>query len=147
LIGCRRQHSSLSFSSDVLAADHQDYDNDAIVVHMGCFEIPAPSTDDSSNHGGINTSVTGMHPSADSRIELVVPRSAEAAARSGKHSSQQPKMQLHLYSVAAPGMRQRPSSTEQLSRLLSWSDPVNMRPGWVQLQKGFWEAPGALIHC
>jgi hypothetical protein len=133
----------------VLAADHQDYDNDAIVVHMGCFEVPAPSGDDSSNQGGINTSITAMHPSADSQIELVVPRSAAAAAaaRSGKHSSQQPKQQLHLYSVAAPGMRQRPSSTEQLLRLLSWSDPVNMRPGWVQLQKGFWEAPGTLIRC
>jgi hypothetical protein len=145
---CRRQHSSQSFSSDVLAQDHQDYDNDAIVVHMGCFEVPAPNTEDASaGNSTENNLLATMQPSADSQIELVVPRSAAAAAaRSGKHSSKlaqpQAKQQLHLYSVAAPGMRQRPSSTEQLTRFLSWSDAVNMRPGWVQVQKGFWEAPG-----
>jgi hypothetical protein len=144
---CRRQHSSQSFSSEILAQDHQDYDNDAIVVHMGCFEVPAPSTDDTNPvEGAASSLLAAMQPSADSQIELVVPRStAAAAARSGKHSSKlhaQAKQQLHLYSVAAPGMRLRPSSTEQLGRFLSWSDAVNMRPGWVQVQKGFWEAPG-----
>lgn len=147
---CRRQHSSQSFSSDVLAQDHQDYDNDAIVVHMGCFEVPAPNADDSSGgHGTTDSLLAAMQPSADSQIELVVPRAAAAAAarssakQGGKHAQPQAKQQLHLYSVAAPGMRQRASSTEQLSRILSWSDAVNMRPGWVQVQKGFWEAPGA----
>ncbi|WIA30200.1 hypothetical protein OEZ86_000292, partial [Tetradesmus obliquus] len=146
----RRQHSSQSFSSDALAQDHQDYDNDAIVVHMGCFEVPAPNADDSSGgHGTTNSLLAAMQPSADSQIELVVPRAAAAAAarssakQGGKHAQPQAKQQLHLYSVAAPGMRQRASSTEQLSRILSWSDAVNMRPGWVQVQKGFWEAPGA----
>lgn len=49
---------------------------------------------------------------------------------------------LHLYSIAAPGMRRWPENTQDLSVALSWADPVNMKPGWVQLQNGYWQAPG-----
>eukprot|EP00882_Tetradesmus_deserticola_P006586 GHRQ01006933.1.p1 GENE.GHRQ01006933.1~~GHRQ01006933.1.p1 ORF type:complete len:343 (+),score=136.35 GHRQ01006933.1:148-1029(+) len=145
----RRQHSSQSFSSDMLMRGHRDYDNDAIVVHMGCFAVPALTDDGVTEAGEADTSMAALQPSADSQVELFVPRSAAAAARSNKDSGQQlqAKQQLHLYSVAAPGMRQRQGSTEQLPQLLSWSDAVNVQPGWVQLQKGFWEAPGTQGWC
>jgi hypothetical protein len=50
--------------------------------------------------------------------------------------------QLHLYSIASPGMRRWPDNTQDLGAALAWAEPVNMKPGWAQLQKGFFQAPG-----
>jgi hypothetical protein len=39
-------------------------------------------------------------------------------------------------------MRRRPEMTQDLSRVLGWAEPVKMKPGWKQIQKGYFEAPG-----
>jgi len=52
------------------------------------------------------------------------------------------RQKLHLYSIAAPGMRRPPEVTQDLSRVLGWAEPVKMKPGWKQIQKGYFEAPG-----
>lgn len=116
---------------------------------MGCFEVPAASVaNDLGRHNSIDLMPTSPSPESKSRIELVVPKSASAvqAARSEKPQlQQQRKQQLHLYSIAAPGMRHSSQNMQELSQLMAWADAVNMRPGWVQVQKGYFEAPGEHI--
>lgn len=138
-----------SFSSASLMQDAQDYDNDAIVVHMGCFEVPAWSFSDDGSHGRSS-------PVQSQNIELVINHNKTCSVtplESGSPSKErQPspflnavgKEQLQLYSVAAPGMRKPPDNMEELVHYKGWCEPVNARPGWVQVQKGFFDAPGGL---
>jgi hypothetical protein len=49
---------------------------------------------------------------------------------------------LHVYSIAAPGMRRSAESTQELAACAAWSVAVNIKRGWRQKQKGFFEAPG-----
>ena len=54
------------------------------------------------------------------------------------------RQKMHLYSIASPGMRRQPEDREGLGiqeQEEGWSEPVNMRAGWVQTQKGYFEAP------
>uniref|UniRef100_A0A383WDG8 Guanylate cyclase domain-containing protein n=1 Tax=Tetradesmus obliquus TaxID=3088 RepID=A0A383WDG8_TETOB len=50
---------------------------------------------------------------------------------------------LHVYSIAAPGMRRAAESTQELAACAAWTAPINMKRGWRQKQKGFFDAPGA----
>jgi hypothetical protein len=52
---------------------------------------------------------------------------------------------LHVYSIAAPGMRRSPEGAQELAACAAWSAAVNMKRGWRQKQKGFFEAPGELV--
>jgi len=56
-------------------------------------------------------------------------------------------MHLQLYSVAAPKMRQLPQTTNQLQSCTAWMQPVRVKPGWVQVQKDYFQAPGVPRGC
>lgn len=49
---------------------------------------------------------------------------------------------LHLYAVAAPGMRRVPTSTRDIAQALSWGAPVQLKRRWTKVQKGYFDAPG-----
>jgi hypothetical protein len=49
---------------------------------------------------------------------------------------------LHVYSIAAPGMRRAPETTQDLAACAAWTAAINMKRGWRQKQKGFFDAPG-----
>jgi hypothetical protein len=196
---CRRE---ASFSSPLPEDEPQDYEHDAIVVHMGRFaaETPLPpglpsSTLEEDAAAADAAKAKGRHKSPgrrdgkeskdtevkDSNTAPVTAEGAAAAAAgtaaaaaavpasqadgaagaaaaltrrseadlqllfaakkgAGKKALQ--VQQLHLYSIASPGMRRWPDNTQDLGAALAWAEPVNMKPGWVQLQKGFFQAPG-----
>lgn len=48
MCGCRAcdQQHQLSFTGGLWGREPQDYDNDAIAVHMGCFDVPNAPVDD-----------------------------------------------------------------------------------------------------
>lgn len=189
----------------------QDYENDAIVVHMGGFDVPgdpsldgtdsAPSSDDSASNNKVGPAPGGLaadgpgeliartsskigdgggRKSVDAgaaaapvsvgrsagkppprQLEVVVAPSTAGIAASGGRSggggrrsgkskgatAKSPRQQLQLYSIASPGMRRSATSTRDLARFTSWSDAVNMKAGWVQLQKGYFDAPGERAPC
>lgn len=132
----------LSFSSDAGGQDAQDYDNDALVVHMGSFEVPALSLPDDSptgkspaaQRGSIELVIESGRSRSITKLEKDADRQAVAAA-----ASVEP---LQLYSVAAPGMRKPPENTQDLVHYKGWCEPVNMKTGWVKVQKGYFDAPG-----
>jgi hypothetical protein len=85
---------------------------------------------------------------SQANLELLLVGSRVQRTHSGKQKAGAGKkslqvQQLHLYSIASPGMRRWPDNTQDLGAALAWAEPVNMKPGWVQLQKGFFQAPGA----
>lgn len=131
----------MSFTGGLYDRDPQDYDNDALVVHMGCFDVPDAPADEAGGKQPSDSEPESPKPSvtAAGRVELVLPGSR---AR-GRSPTKQVRMKLHLFSIAAPGMRRRPENTQDLSRVLSWADPVRVKAGWKQKQKGYFEAPGA----
>jgi hypothetical protein len=183
---CRRE---ASFSSPLPEDEPQDYEHDAIVVHMGRFaaETPLPpgqpdaakpasvqqqqgrkgklglkqrSTKAVQGDGDGCSTVDGAAagpPASQKRgksepdLELLFvgsrvqrTHSCKQGAAAKKDASKQSLQvqQLHLYSIACPGMRRWPDNTQDLGAALAWAEPVNMKPGWAQLQKGFFQAPG-----
>lgn len=137
----------------LLDREPQDYDSDAICCHMGAFLVPdAPvdaAPDDASASGKPQPHASSEPPdlpkaaaAAAPATELQLLLTSFSNARKSCHKVEQ--QQLHLYSIAAPGMRLPPQSTHDLSQLLGWAEPVRMKPGWLQVQKGYFEAPGAL---
>jgi hypothetical protein len=168
---CRRRlgQRDASFSSTIYTRDIQDYDNDALVVHMGAFEPPAtvqqvrhaprkqlpeghpvttsdsspPSTpsaaDDAEGNGrpanGKDVAKGGGGQGEDAG-------KAAAAANGGAVRKAKP---LHLYAVAAPGMRRIPTSTQDITQCLSWGAPVELKRHWSKVQKGYFDAPGGSI--
>jgi hypothetical protein len=195
---CRRE---ASFSSPLPEDEPQDYEHDAIVVHMGRFaaETPLPSgqaaaasssedtkpapdqqqqqgkagksgksgkekraskADEPGGNVG-NTSDGAAAPVADEKsaanLELLFVGSRVQRTQSCKKAASKKVLQvqqLHLYSIASPGMRRWPDNTQDLGAALAWAESVNLKPGWVQLQKGFFQAPGerfvvytALTYC
>lgn len=217
----------MSFSGGLFGArEPQDYDNDAIMVHMGCFDVPDAHIDEHAgelitrlsvvslyNHVSSPTlqidahqhvrqcsrreykSICGLrmappmlitnewareipgcsrccavHPalyqqcglctataggqSSDSESDnptakegglevTLVSRTASKARMARIARRRALRHKLHLYSIAAPGMRKWPDAShcQGLSRRLCWADPVNVKPGWQQTQKGYFEAP------
>jgi hypothetical protein len=197
-VHCRRE---ASFSSPLPEDEPQDYEHDAIVVHMGRFaaetplppgQLPSstleedaaaadaaaakarhksPGRRDDSDSKGNKDSKTAAPAAVEaaaavtaaaagvpaSKVEAAagitaagLPQKSEAdlellfAAKKGAGGSKKvlQVQQLHLYSIASPGMRRWPDNTQDLGAALAWAEPVNMKPGWVQLQKGFFQAPG-----
>lgn len=147
----------LSFTGGLLDREPQDYDNDAIVCHMGAFVVsdaPVDATpeDVSASHDGKDTgrqsSITptmlpksaaaAVAAAAGAELELLL---ATGRGQPGRHRHEQ--QQLHLYTIAAPGMRRPPQSTHDLARVLGWAEPVRVKPGWLQVQKSYFSAPGA----
>jgi hypothetical protein len=81
----------------------------------------------------------------DAAVHLLLPWPALAGGRPRSRSANKQVLQkLHLYSIAAPGMRRRPESTQELTRVLGWADSITPKPGWVLVQKGYFDAPGVL---
>ncbi|WIA21067.1 hypothetical protein OEZ85_005388 [Tetradesmus obliquus] len=203
---CSRHEAS--FSSPLPEDEPQDYEHDAIVVHMGRFAAETPlapgqpqaatsSKEDDTKATGdqqqqqqqqqgwkglekLGRSLKGRSSKAESAggedgaaaaaAATAAPAAPAAAAARGKSepnmellfvgNSKDQRMQsgkkgaaaskqalqvqqLHLYSIASPGMRRWPEHTQDLSAALAWAEPVNMKRGWAQLQKGFFQAPGA----
>lgn len=127
------------------AQDAQDYDADAIVVHMGCFEVPLLSEADDSKdrasaapQGKVELVIDGGRTKSISGVE---PVTKERTAAGGSLR----KVQMQLYSVAAPGMRKQPETTQELAHYKGWCEPVNVKSGWLQVQKGYFDAPGELL--
>jgi hypothetical protein len=187
MLCCRRE---ASFSSPLPEDEPQDYEHDAIVVHMGRFaaETPLPpgqlpsstleedaaaanaakakgrskspgkrDTDSKDTAATVDAdgAAAGAVPAstADSQtgqiaITAALTQKSEAdlellfAAKKGVSKKALQVQQLHLYSIACPGMRRWPDNTQDLGAALAWAEPVNMKPGWAQLQKGFFQAPG-----
>jgi hypothetical protein len=191
LLCCRRE---ASFSSPLPEDEPQDYEHDAIVVHMGRFaaETPLPpgqpdeakpasaqlqqqqqgrkgklaleqlSTKavDGEGEGTADGTADGTAAAAppasqkrgksEPNLELLFvgsrvqrTQSSKQGAAAARSKAQQLQIQqLHLYSIACPGMRRWPDNTQDLGAALAWAEPVNMKPGWAQLQKGFFQAPG-----
>lgn len=146
--------------------DIQDYDNDALVVHMGAFEPPAerqPIQHSSSRRAaaadGTSDSSPPSTPSADhaeahdkqqqySKDVAVggnglVDATDVLRAKTGVRavSSRKAKV-LHLYAIAAPGMRRVPTTTRDITQCLSWGAPVELKRHWSKVQKGYFDAPG-----
>lgn len=51
---------------------------------------------------------------------------------------------MHFYSIASPGMRKHPEEREGLGfeeAQLGWAERVTLKAGWLQSQKGYFEAP------
>uniref|UniRef100_A0A383VLE1 Guanylate cyclase domain-containing protein n=1 Tax=Tetradesmus obliquus TaxID=3088 RepID=A0A383VLE1_TETOB len=202
---CSRREAS--FSSPLPEDEPQDYEHDAIVVHMGRFAAETPlapgqpqaaasSKEDDTKATGdqqqqqqqqgwkglekLGRSLKGRSSKADGaggedgaaaaaaaaaapaapaaaaargksepNMELLfVGNSKDQRIQSGKKGAAASKaslqvQQLHLYSIASPGMRRWPEHTQDLGAALAWAEPVNMKRGWAQLQKGFFQAPGA----
>jgi hypothetical protein len=191
LLRCRRE---ASFTSPLPEDEPQDYEHDAIVVHMGRFaaETPLPpgqlpsstleedaaaanaakakgrnkspgrrDTDSKDTAATVDAvaaegaAAAGAVPAskADAQtgqtaVTAALTQRSEAdlellfAARKGASKKNLQVQQLHLYSIASPGMRRWPDTTQDLGVALAWAEPVNMKPGWAQLQKGFFQAPG-----
>jgi hypothetical protein len=191
LLRCRRE---ASFTSPLPEDEPQDYEHDAIVVHMGRFaaETPLPpgqpdedkaaseqqqqgrkgklalkrhpikagaevAAEVSSTANGTADCTAAAGPPAGQKrgksepnLELLfvgsrvqrTQSSKQGAAASRSKVVQLQVQQLHLYSIASPGMRRWPDTTQDLGAALAWAEPVNMKPGWAQLQKGFFQAPG-----
>jgi hypothetical protein len=150
----------LSFTGGLLDREPQDYDNDAIVCHMGAFVVPdAPvdvtPEDVSASNGGKDTarqfSITQTTlPKAAASAVAAAGASAElelllATDRGRNQRHRQEQQQLHLYTIAAPGMRRPPQSTNDLAQVLGWAEPVRSKPGWLQVQKSYFSAPGGSI--
>jgi hypothetical protein len=122
-----------------------DYDTDALVVHMGGFTAPATSQrglGSSSSHGQQPLSASDASgPSAEEEDDLCeepAPVGIDARRR-GKQRG----IQLQLYAIAAPKMRRLPQHSSELQSCASWCQPVRVKPGWVQVQKDYFAAPGA----
>jgi hypothetical protein len=166
---CSVGHRESSFSSAAQSPDIQDYDNDALVVHMGAFEPPAgPQNQPHSSKqqaadapGATSDSSPPSTPSAagDERDVVHPLRSKDAADAAGelvgaadlvKHkgaargSGARKQKVVHLYAVAAPGMRRVPTSTRDIMQCLSWAAPVELKRQWAKVQKGYFDAPGRL---
>jgi hypothetical protein len=150
----------LSFTGGLLDRDPQDYDNDAIVCHMGAFVVPDAPVDAAPED--VSATGDGKDTARQSSITpTMLPKSAVAAVaaagapaelelllatdrgRNQRHRREQ--QQLHLYTIAAPGMRRPPQSMHDLARVLGWAEPVRSKPGWLQVQKSYFSAPGALM--
>ncbi|WIA41351.1 hypothetical protein OEZ86_004944 [Tetradesmus obliquus] len=187
-----------SFSSPLPEDEPQDYEHDAIVVHMGRFaaetplapgQLPSNTVEEDAAAADAATA-KGRHKSPgrreakdaaaakDSNAAANAPDGAAAAAagaagipaskadgaagvaaalaqrseaelellfsvKKGASKASLQVQQLHLYSIASPGMRRWPEHTQDLGAALAWAEPVNMKRGWAQLQKGFFQAPGA----
>jgi hypothetical protein len=155
-----------SFSSALESRDIQDYDNDALVVHMGAFEPPAARVQNHTHaklhadaHGGTSDSSPPSTPSAGDEAEGVskdvnskdvavggdaVADTADVAAAkpSGRAVTSRRAKVLHLYAVAAPGMRRVPTTTRDITQCLSWGAPVELKRHWSKVQKGYFDAPG-----
>ena len=159
--------------------DIQDYDNDALVVHMGAFESPTEphfhptakkqqqqqqqetgATSDSSRpstpaSGAGDAGHLSDQDAAAAGDKLVEPSAAaakgqadsnkavqgRAGGRSGGHLPRRRKV-LHLYAVAAPGMRRAATTTLAMSQCESWAAPVELKLKWRKVQKGYFDAPG-----
>lgn len=122
----------------------RDYDTDALVVHMGGFRAPATSQRGlgSSSHGQQPLSASDASgPSAEEEDDLCEePASAGVDTR---RRGKQRGIQLQLYAIAAPKMRRLPQHSSELQSCASWCQPVRVKPGWVQVQKDYFAAPGA----
>jgi hypothetical protein len=158
-----------SFSSALESRDIQDYDNDALVVHMGAFEPPAERVQTHTHakhhadaHGGTSDSSPPSTPSAGNEAEGVsksiyskdVAVGGDAAADtadavavkpSGRAVTSRRAKVLHLYAVAAPGMRRVPTTTRDITQCLSWGAPVELKRQWSKVQKGYFDAPGEYL--
>lgn len=159
-----------SFSSAAQLPDIQDYDNDALVVHMGAFEPPAGPQNQPHTHSkhvaaeGLGATSDSSPPSTPSAAadehDAVHPLRSKDTADAGaelvgavdlvKHkaaargSGARKQKVVHLYAVAAPGMRRVPTSTRDMMQCLSWAAPVELKRQWAQVQKGYFDAPGRL---
>jgi hypothetical protein len=181
-----------SFSSPLPEDEPQDYEHDAIVVHMGRFaaetplppgQLPSstleedaaaanaakakgrnksPGKRDTNSKDTVATAdavaADGAVPASradgqtgqpgQTAITAALTQKSEAdlkllfAAKKDASKKTLQVQQLHLYSIASPGMRRWPDNTQDLGAALAWAEPVNMKPGWAQLQKGFFQAPG-----
>lgn len=150
-----------SFSSSSTEEFPRDYDTDTIVVHMGGFKAPLPAPQPADRAGLMTTTSDDSTPSAedDSCDELAAMAAAAAGADTGPGRGKRgrrkslegrgegAKMHLQLYSIAAPNMRRLPQNTNQLQSCTAWVQPVRMKPGWVQVQKDYFQAPGAPGGC
>lgn len=153
-----------SFSSAVQNRDIQDYDNDALVVHMGAFEPPAQAvhqrkhteapgaTSDSSlpsTPASEDEARDTAGPLAGKDVAAAGGDGGEAAGGRGVSDSKGKRTivlrkakVLQLYAVAAPGMRRVPNTTQDMAQCLSWGAAVAIKPKWTKVQKGYFDAPG-----
>jgi hypothetical protein len=68
---CSPSFRNPSFTS-TCDSNTQDYDNDAVVVHMGCFEVPNVPVDDPSKQQASSGSDSDTNKNQD-KLEMVVP--------------------------------------------------------------------------
>lgn len=156
LVLCSRGVRQDSFTSGSADEVPRDYDTDAIVVHMGGFKAPAPtphnlhsngqqaqhtSTSDDSTPSAEDEDACEEPPpagaTADGRNRMARRRAQDAAARCKERSTQ-----LQLYAAAAPKMRRLPQHSSELQSCSAWCQPVRAKPGWQQVQKDYFAAPG-----
>lgn len=123
---------------------------------MGGFKAPAPtphstpavgaqaqhtSTSDESTPTAEDEDTCEEPPpagaSVNGRSRLARRRAREAAARGKERSTQ-----LQLYAAAAPKMRRLPQHSGELQSCSAWCQPVRAKPGWQQVQKDYFAAPG-----
>lgn len=120
----------------------RDYDTDALVVHMGGFTAPATSRRSLGSHQGqpplSASDNSGPSAEEDDACEEQAPTGID-----GRRRAKQRGMQLQLYALAAPKMRRLPQHSSELQSCASWCQPVRVKPGWVQVQKDYFAAPGA----
>lgn len=143
---CSCSAHSDSSSSHAAELAQCDYDTDAIVVHMGSFTAPAASgTAADSKLPPLTTTTDDSTPSGeeDSGGELppAAPRRSKRASLEGRGKGR--PVYLQLYSIAAPRMRRMPQHTQELQSCTAWCQPVRAKQGWVQVQKDYFQAPGA----
>lgn len=164
-----------SFSSGMQTRDIQDYDNDALVVHMGAFEPPAErqhvqqrqqqhkhaaavaagTTSDSSapsTPSGEDAEAGGkpLH-SSSKDVAAGADGVADAAEvvrvkANGRGVGSRKAKVLNLYAIAAPGMRRVPTTTRDITQCLSWGAPVDLKRHWSKVQKGYFDAPGVCLE-
>lgn len=152
-----KTHGSFS-SSDQLS--QRDYDTDALVVHMGGFIAPTGGNSKPLNQFTTSTSDNSTQSADDDDGDAegladLPPVSAAAAARAARRrnkrrasmegragSSGKGRVHLQLYSIAAPAMRRQAQHTSELGASSAWCQPVRVKPGWLQVQKNYFQAPG-----
>jgi hypothetical protein len=158
-IPCSRSSRSDYFTSSSPDYLPRDYHTDAVVLHMGGFIAPAvshqPAAANSNQPQHLTSTFDDSTPSAEDDDAYGEPPPAVAAAFKSSSRARRTKRrasmdeqgkqritQLQLYLIAAPKMRQLPQHTSELQSYMSWCQPVRAKPGWQQVQKDYFAAPG-----
>lgn len=132
-----------------MSREPHDFDNEAVALHMGTFEVPCtadeakticqsgsgPEQEPTASAASATAQPAGRQQHKQKQVPVGV--CSMGAARKGSGCTKQ----LHLYSLAAPGMRRVPKAAYEYSTM-GWALPVRVQPTWVKAQKGYFDAPG-----